>query len=177
MRNRFTIKMFIAVLFCATIQAQTGGNFTVTQSVIAGGGTSADAGNMFSVTGAIGQSIVDASGNGAFSVKSGFFTAPAPLAPTAAAVSVSGRVLTSDGRGIRNVVLIMTDSSGAPRTTTSTEFGFYRFDNVVAGETYIITAHGKRFSFIQPTRVLNVNNDTDDVNFVGNPTQSLRNFE
>ena len=95
----------------------------------------------------------------------------APAGTTAATVSVGGRVMTSDGRGIRNVVIRLTDSEGNVRTAISNSFGHYRFNDVEAGATYILTASGKRFSFSQPSQVLNVNEETDDINFIGNPTR------
>jgi len=90
-------------------------------------------------------------------------------APTAATVSVGGRVMTSEGRGIRNVVIRLTDSEGNVRTAISNSFGYYRFNDVEAGATYILTASGKRFSFSQPSQVLNVNDETEEVNFIANP--------
>jgi len=90
-------------------------------------------------------------------------------APTAATVSVGGRVMTASGRGIRNVVIRLTDSEGNLRTAISNSFGYYRFNDVEAGATYILTATGKRFSFSQPSQVLNINDETDGVNFIGSP--------
>ena len=83
-----------------------------------------------------------------------------------AAVTVSGRVLTAQGRGIRNVVVTMTDSRGNTRTAASTGFGYFRFENVAAGETYIFTAEGKRFTFGQNTQVHSIMEDTDNIIFV-----------
>ena len=146
--------------------------YALEQTVVAGGGgTSADAaGNVYSITGAIGQAVTDASGNSPFTLRSGFFTAaPAPLAPTAAMVAVGGRVLTASGRGIRNAVVLMTDQSGTIRAARTTAFGRFRFTDVAAGETYIFTVKGKRFDFAQPTQVLNVGNDVDDINFTAAP--------
>ncbi|MEJ7848830.1 MAG: dockerin type I domain-containing protein [Pyrinomonadaceae bacterium] len=91
------------------------------------------------------------------------------LTPTAAEVSIGGRFITAAGRGIRNVRITLTDSSGATRTAISTTFGYYRFDNVRAGETYIITATGKQYEFSPPTQVINVNEDTVDISFTANP--------
>lgn len=91
------------------------------------------------------------------------------LAPTAANVTVSGRAMTAQGRGIRNVMLRMTDGNGAVRVAYTTTFGYYRFTNVVAGETYVFTVKGKRFEFTHPTQVLNVSEDTTDVNFIAVP--------
>ena len=107
-------------------------------------------------------SIINATGGngadiGAFEVQ---------LAPTAAQVTIGGRAITANGRGISNVIISLTDASGTVRTARTTAFGRYRFTNVQAGETYIITAKSKRFQFSQPTQVLNVNEDMDSVNFV-----------
>lgn len=168
---------FLVSATCAESQVASNPPYTLDQSVIAGGGgTSSSAGNTYSITGAIGQSVTDASSNSPYSIKSGFFTAAAPLAPTAAMVSVSGRVLTNEGRGIRNVILILTDSNGYFKTATTTAFGYYSFADVVAGETYIITARGKRFIFSQQSQVVNVTDDATDINFIGNSVPNLRDY-
>jgi hypothetical protein len=96
----------------------------------------------------------------------GFPTQLQVQAPTAASATVSGRVMTLSGRGIRNVVVTMTDSSGNIRTATTTSFGYFRFDDVAAGETYIFAARGKRFSFGQNTQVHSITEDTTNINFV-----------
>jgi hypothetical protein len=89
--------------------------------------------------------------------------------PTAAAVSVSGRVTTATGRGITNVRISLTDSNGEVRTATTTSFGYYHFEDVQAGETYIIGARGKHYSFTQPRQVLSVNDEMTNVNFIAYP--------
>ncbi len=88
---------------------------------------------------------------------------------TAATVSISGRVTTSTRRGIRGVRITMTDTGGNVRTASSSAFGYYKFENVAAGATYIVTATGKRFTFSQPTQVLNINEDIVGLNFIANP--------
>jgi len=95
------------------------------------------------------------------------FTQPCSLVPTAASVTVGGRVMTSLGRGIRNVRVTMIDGGGNVRTAITGAFGYYRFEDVAAGETYVITATGKRFKFEQSSQVLNVEEETIDVNFIG----------
>ncbi len=93
-----------------------------------------------------------------------------PLGPTAATVSIGGRVMTATGRGIGDVLIRLTDSSGNVRTTTTTiKSGYYNFTDVAAGETYIITAKGRRYTFSQPTQVLNIDEDASDINFIANP--------
>lgn len=90
------------------------------------------------------------------------------LTTTAATVAVSGRVMTASGRGIRNVLVTMTDESGNVRTAITTSFGFYRFIDVPAGGTYIFSVRGKRFAFGNNTQVQSIVEDTDDINFVAN---------
>jgi len=170
--NTFYKSMLLAMLFStATVatsaQVASGTPYTLEQSVTAsGGGTSVDAGNTFSITGSIGQPITGTSGNTPFTIKSGFFNAPAVFAPTAASVTVSGRVTTASGRGIRNVIIFMSDGNGTLRTAGSSGFGYSRFSDVAAGETYIFTAKAKRFQFSHPTQVISISEDFTDLNFV-----------
>ena len=90
----------------------------------------------------------------------------AAVGPTAAGVTVSGRVTTASGRGIGGVSITLTDSAGVSRSAFSTTFGFYHFDDVPAGETYIIGISAKRYKFSQPTHLLNITGESDAVNFV-----------
>jgi len=87
-----------------------------------------------------------------------------PSSPTAAAVVVSGRVLTDDGRGLRNAVVLLMDQQGNHRLTTTGSFGYYRFDEVEAGQTYVVMVRSKLFRFAP--RVLNLMDNLTDVDFV-----------
>ena len=68
-------------------------------------------------------------------------------APTAAGISIGGRVLTEGGRGIYGARIQMTDSNGETRTVNSNPFGYYRFTDVPVGETYIINVLHKLYQF------------------------------
>ncbi|HLM62264.1 MAG TPA: choice-of-anchor Q domain-containing protein, partial [Pyrinomonadaceae bacterium] len=92
------------------------------------------------------------------------------LAPTTAAVAVGGRVTTADNRGIRQaLVTIMDASSGNAQTILTGNSGNYRFTNVAAGGTYVFTVNSKRYEFSQPVQVLNINDGTEEVNFIALP--------
>ncbi|MBK8150617.1 MAG: hypothetical protein IPK58_21055 [Acidobacteria bacterium] len=41
----------------------------------------------------------------------------------------------------------MTDSAGISRTVISNSFGFFRFDDIAVGETYIVTVRAKDLVF------------------------------
>jgi hypothetical protein len=117
--------------------------------------------------GTTGQSIAGIQSNGGqFSLYSGFWT-PEEFAPTAASVVVSGRIKTAAGKGIRNVRISVTFPSGETRETVSGESGFYQFADLPAGETYIFSASAKNYVFTQPTKVIPITNDMEDIDFVG----------
>ncbi len=89
------------------------------------------------------------------------------LAPTAANVSVSGRVLTSVGQGIRNARVVITDSHGVSQQAFTSSFGYYRFEDVRAGETYVISVVSKRFQFTP--RTVTVSDELTGVDFISEP--------
>jgi hypothetical protein len=87
------------------------------------------------------------------------------LGTTAAAVSVSGRVLTGDGgAGLTNALVYLTDSEGNTRTAKTSHFGYYRFDDVAAGQSVVIMVFSKRYQF--SPQVVNVNEEMSEVNFI-----------
>jgi hypothetical protein len=67
--------------------------------------------------------------------------------------SYRGRILTANGKGIRNVRITVTFASGETRETVSGESGFYQFADLPAGETYIFSVSAKHYVFTQPTKV------------------------
>lgn len=87
-------------------------------------------------------------------------------APTAASVTVGGRVLNASGRGINRARVTMTDSNGETRSALTNPFGYYRFTDVPAGETYVFSVSAKRYSFSQASQVRSIVEETDDINFV-----------
>jgi CSLREA domain-containing protein len=92
-----------------------------------------------------------------------FSNAKQVLNPSAASVSVGGRVLNSEGQGIFGAQVSMTDASGSLRQARTNPFGYYRFDNVSAGETYIFTINHKRFEFAP--QIVFVTEDRSDFDF------------
>ncbi len=91
------------------------------------------------------------------------------LAPTAAGVSVSGRVTTAEGRGINSARVSLTDQSGNVRTALTNSFGYYRFDAVDAGQTVVLSVTSKRYIFGDSTRVLSVQDELADIDFTAEP--------
>jgi hypothetical protein len=84
-----------------------------------------------------------------------------PVQTTASSVSVTGRVM-SGRRGISNARVYLTNQNGETKSALSNSLGYYRFEDVQAGGTYILNVSSKRYNF-QP-RVITVNEEMTDVN-------------
>lgn len=82
---------------------------------------------------------------------------------TTAAVSIGGRVLTNTNRGLANAVVYLTDSDGETRTARTNPFGYYRFSDIAAGQTVVVTVISKRYQFAP--QVLSVTEAIEDLNF------------
>lgn len=88
-------------------------------------------------------------------------------APTAAMVSIGGRVATQQGRAISGAHVSLTDQKGQVRTALTNGFGYYSFSEVMVGETYIVAVSSKRYTF-SPRTVLLID-ELDDVDFTPEP--------
>jgi hypothetical protein len=108
-----------------------------------------------------------ASNEGAAGLTASASLTASPL--TASGVSVSGRVIQGEGRGIRNARVVITDATGISRTVMTGSRGSFRFEDVMAGETYTISVAARRFTIIP--RVITVTDELTDVDFVAEPYQ------
>lgn len=166
MKNLFELclTLFLVFSLLLSVMAQTSGQFAITQSVIANGGADSGGGN-FGVIGTNAQPSAGTNSNGGqFSVSGGFWQVN--LAPTAAQVSIGGRVLTANGSGIQNARVTMTNQNGETQNALTGTFGYFRFEEVAVGETYILTVVSKRFQFSNSTQVLFVVEEINDLVFI-----------
>lgn len=93
-----------------------------------------------------------------------------PVGPTAAPASISGRVTTSRGAGIRGVTIIVQDlNTGISRTTATSTFGYYRITGLSAGQAYIVTASSRRYTFAAGSQLVNLDDNVDGVDFIASP--------
>jgi len=87
--------------------------------------------------------------------------------PTAANASISGRVMTADGRPIRNAIVTVTGNSlPEPITFQTGSFGYFMFDGLATGETYVVTVGQGRYVFQTPTRVVTLTDNLTDLDFI-----------
>jgi hypothetical protein len=85
-------------------------------------------------------------------------------APTSAQVTIGGRVRNAAGRGVSRALVTLTGSNGETRTALTNGFGYYRFADVAAGDTYVLNVVSKRYQFT--AQVISVTEETSELNFV-----------
>lgn len=89
---------------------------------------------------------------------------PSPT-PGQTTVTISGRVTTPTGQGLRNAAVTLTDSLGVARVATTSSFGNYSFTGVNANEVYIVGVRSKRYRFAP--QVIFAQNNMTNVDMVG----------
>jgi hypothetical protein len=85
--------------------------------------------------------------------------------PTVATANVGGQAISSYGRPLANATITIYAPNGTIRTARTNTFGYYNFEEVPVGETYVLEIRSKRFYFPQPSQVITVNDNLDSVNF------------
>jgi subtilisin family serine protease len=112
----------------------------------------------------IAQNTGGSSRSTTISLANGSVTINQAAAPTAASVSVSGRVLTSNGSGVRGALVSLMVPDGQPRTAITNAFGYYTITGVRAGTSSVMKASAKGLSFAP--RTVQFADSLTDVNFV-----------
>lgn len=90
----------------------------------------------------------------------------APVGATASGVTVSGQVLTPKSGARSASVVKMTDQNGITRTARTNAKGFYTFEEVPAGETYIFNVNSKLYQY--NPQVITISENLDGLNFAPN---------
>jgi hypothetical protein len=100
-----------------------------------------------------------AAGTGTFASNN----APVYNPPTAAGVSISGRVLSGYGRAVSRAIVTLTDENGETRTASTNSLGYYRFDDIQSGQIVTITVSAKGWTY--NPMVVNLNDSIVDLDF------------
>ncbi|MFL6375611.1 MAG: carboxypeptidase-like regulatory domain-containing protein [Pyrinomonadaceae bacterium] len=89
------------------------------------------------------------------------------LAPTAAPVTISGRVLSARASGLRNTRVALTDEHGATRTAVTNTFGYFSFNGVPTGERLVLSASAKGYRF--SPRAITLHDSLTDLQVIAAP--------
>lgn len=105
--------------------------------------------------------------NGVSSFDKWWTAGESTAAPTAAGVSVSGRILTPSGRGVAGANVSITGTNGTTRTVVTNRLGFYCLDDIDVGKVYVVSVVSSRYRFTP--RQLMLNDALGDIDFVAEP--------
>lgn len=90
------------------------------------------------------------------------FLVAAPLAPTAAAVTISGRIMATN-RGVASAVVWTTNGDGNVVSTRTNAFGYYLIADLPSGATYVLQVRSKRYEFAP--QIISLTEDLVNFNF------------
>lgn len=89
-----------------------------------------------------------------------------------AGVEVSRQVFDASGNPVKNAVGPLADSGGNSRLVRTSSFGYYRFEDVPTGETYVIPVRSKGFIFAP--QVVSVTESITDLSSTARYLNSLK---
>ena len=140
------------------------GQYAIESSVVSAGGGEASADDL-ELTGTLGQPLAGGYTSGPpYQFYSGFWSPG--LQTTSALVSVGGRVLSPEGRGLGGIRITLVGMDGTLSRAVSSPFGYYRFDGLAAGDTYVLTIEQSRYTFTTPSIAVHVTDTIADLDFV-----------
>jgi hypothetical protein len=88
---------------------------------------------------------------------------------TAAGANIAGQVRTANGRGIGDVYVTVSGGGlSEPMLAITSPFGYYSFENLPVGDTYIISVASKQYTFKNPSRAVRLEDNLTDQDFVSN---------
>ena len=92
--------LFLIVFISTTAFAQSSGRFTITRSVVAGGGTTPSSSSRFQLNSTIAQPLAAVPSSARFSIQGGFWITPSPIifAPTKIGSNFMVSIQTESGK-------------------------------------------------------------------------------
>ena len=84
-------------------------------------------------------------------------------------VTITGRAKTPAGRPIKAAMITLrdADTNQLVRSTYTSLFGYYRLEQVETGRLYVLAVWHKRYLFVLPAHLLEINEDRNGVDFTG----------
>jgi len=159
---RRVFPVFCLLFIIVVASDESFAQYEMTEYVISnGGGRSGDA--RYDVNGTIGQAAVGRTNlTLPYFVQTGFWNFD--FSPTAAGVSIEGRVVSVFGSPVGMSTVLLSDVEGNTRTAITNPFGRFRFEGVVAGRGYFIIAKAKGLS--SDPRFINADQDVTGIELI-----------
>ena len=91
------------------------------------------------------------------------------MRPTAADVSVSGRVLTAQGRAVSGARITVTNAgTGRIYSAMTDPFGYYTIEALDSEAFYVANVSKKGMKFVEDTKSFSLTDNVADMDFVAN---------
>jgi hypothetical protein len=147
--------MMLSVFALSSFAQSSGGSFTITSHVVAGGGCGPDgsggctssigSGNLV-VNGTVAEpGAADLSRQAPISLRSGFWYTTLGASPTAANGTVTGHIVDDHGLPVEGAVVMLNGTQNRKFITDAN--GYYRFDNVETNGFYTVKPSRTNYSF------------------------------
>ncbi len=91
------------------------------------------------------------------------------LASAAVPVYIAGQVLSTKGQLKGVWVTLSGGGLPSPISVQTNSFGYYRFDNVLSGQTYTLSVENKKYTFTPSSRQVTPSGNLDSENFTADP--------
>ena len=85
--------------------------------------------------------------------------------PTAAAVSITGRVTDYYGRAISSAKLTLFGASGEAKVVYTNTFGYYKFSEVPVADFYVMSVQHRRYTFVNGSVNFSLQDNIEGFNF------------
>lgn len=85
----------------------------------------------------------------------------------AATANVGGRVLNADGQPVSKASVMLNSTDGTTRFALTNSFGYFKFDDVQVGESYVVSVLHKQHQFSPQTLMLF--EAVENLEFIGSP--------
>jgi hypothetical protein len=95
------------------------------------------------------------------------------IAPSAAEVSIGGRISNESGNAIARVRVSLIKQNGEILSAMTNAFGYYKFEGIEVGQIYVLQATNRKLQFQNNPRVLQVMEDLSEENFITLESTSL----
>jgi hypothetical protein len=175
--------MLLSVFASKSFAQSSGGPFTITSQVVAGGGCGPDgsggctpsigSGNLV-ITGTVAESgAAELSRQPPFSLRGGFWQTTLGTAPTAASGSVTGRILDDHGSPVAGTVVRLQGTQNRKFITDAN--GFYRFENVETTGFYTVIPLRVNYTFNPAMRSFSQLGQNTEAAFTASPTDGFVN--
>lgn len=120
----------------------------------------------FQVTGVVGATVTAVGTCGAAPITTMSYTITNDDILTAGGATLSGRVVTAQGRGIPGAVVSLGSVQGITREVRTNPFGHFSFQDIPAGTFVFIAVGAKRYSFENSVQSFMVEDDLGGIDFI-----------